>query len=199
MLRIKSYIDAIKFGSVLNGTLRLSCNSGYQLNGLVCLRNPPSGYTINPGDVVSYHLTESKSYLKGTGQIAHQDNSACNGLHDVVRGIAMCSGWNTCDHTTPRWCVNNVNCCDWNFWKARCNRTCNPTCVGGDCIGGVNTRHAPRRCPEGTEFDLWNVLCYTKCRNGYNDRGGSDVVNCWNDKPWTKIITDTHFPKITFE
>lgn len=92
---IKNKIDSINFGQKVNiGNLKLNCESGYQLNGLVCVPNPPDGYKINPGDVINYWLTESTSYPMGVAREANQDNSACNDLSAPKSyGIGTCTGW----------------------------------------------------------------------------------------------------------
>ncbi len=231
-----------------------SCLSGYVLNGTTCVKSAPTSYKINAGDIVNYWLNESVSYPIAPGTMPSQDNSACNGLSNVVVGVGTCTGWDNCSYKTPVTCtklcksctydnytpgcsVSNCGCdkteakccdngiktrvcfgtCKWSYsWGCnaeRCGTTCTvakccdkglkttltgvncdkcgtyDSCTGGDCIGEIKTRPAPRSCPSGKEFDDLKTLCYEKCRDGYEKRPG-DVVSCWNKKPTTIAITD---------
>ncbi len=90
---LKTRIDSVNIGAGFKFNIGISCESGYTLNGLVCVPDPPPGYETRPGDIVNYWLTEPTSYLMGTAQQANQDNSACNSLTNVITGIGTCSGW----------------------------------------------------------------------------------------------------------
>jgi hypothetical protein len=43
-----------------------SCPTGYELEGLRCIKDPPDGYKRLPGDYTTYWLKESTSYTKGS-------------------------------------------------------------------------------------------------------------------------------------
>lgn len=65
------------------------------------------------------------------------------------------------------------------------------SCTGGDCVGAIVTRKAPRTCPTGYNFDssdpLKIGLCYENCKDGWESRPG-DIVSCWNKKPTSITI-----------
>jgi hypothetical protein len=135
MNNIKNKIDAINFGQKINiGNLKLNCDTGYQLNGLVCVPNPPDGYAIHPGDVINYWLTESTSYPMGIAQTANQDNSACNNLAEPKSyGIGTCTGWKgdlNC-HTRGCGCIKQAV----NQDNSACNNLSSVTHGIGTCTG----------------------------------------------------------------
>jgi len=248
----------------------LSCPTGYGLEGLRCIKDPPDGYKRFPGDYTTYWLNEPISYRKDTKQ-ANQDNSACDGLGSRTVGVGTCSGWDSCNSKTPVICTKLCKSCTYDNYTWGCNadrcgregdvcaggtcistgggnckttckscklkcgcglttrcdpiipcgsrtpRTCSPgpakccnnglkttltgvncdkcgtydSCTGGDCVGAVVTRKAPRSCPTGYNFDLGDPLkiglCYENCRDGWVSRPG-DIVSCWNKKPTSITI-----------
>jgi len=242
----------------------LSCSSGYGLEGIRCIKDPPAGYKRNPGDYTTYWLNESTSYPKSS-KPANQDNSACNNLSSRITGVGTCTGWDGCNSKTAVNCTKMCKSCTYDnytwgcnadrcgrepdvcaggtclsrtWWDKCCSRgafkecygcartdwcasktavTCSPgaakccnngikttltgvncdkcgtydSCIGGDCIGAVVTRKAPRTCPTGYNFDSGDPakigLCYESCRDGYESRPG-DIVSCWNKKPTSIVI-----------
>jgi hypothetical protein len=238
----------------------LSCPIGYDLEGLRCIKEPPDGYKRLPGDYTTYLLKESISYEKNSKQ-ANQDNSACDGLTARTSGLGTCSGVDECNTKTPVVCSKLCKVCTYDNYVYGCNadrcgreaevcsggvcipglpkcskkiigiptkcstdqcasrtpKVCSPgpakccanglkttltgincekcgtydSCTGGNCIGAIVTRSAPRSCPVGYNFDSGDPLkiglCYEECRDGYTSRAG-DIINCWNKKPTSIVI-----------
>ncbi len=103
-----------------------------------------------------------------------------------------CAKTDWCASKTPVSCSPGpAKCCDdgikTTFTGINCDK-CGTyeSCTGGDCIGEIKTRDAPRSCPSDKEFDDAKTLCYEKCRDGFEKRPG-DVISCWNKKPTIKI------------
>ena len=77
-----------------------SCPDEYDLVGLKCIKKPPDGYKIIPGDFTTYWLKDPISYLKKSTK-SNQDNSNCDGLDTKKIGIGTCSGWDKCNRSPP--------------------------------------------------------------------------------------------------
>jgi hypothetical protein len=127
-----------KINSYIGTTPRLSCPSGYDLEGLRCIKQPPPSYKRNPGDTTTYWLTEEVSYTINTGTTPNQDNSACDNLSSVVIGVGTCSG-QKCTSYTPIVTTKLCNRCTydnytWGVNGERCGYN-DEVCVGGDCLG----------------------------------------------------------------
>ena len=117
----------------------------------------------------------------------------------------MC-GWTPCCNSecalrSARTCTKTAKCCNNGIKTTLTGINCDKcgtydSVTGGLCLPKTFTYNAPRRCPDGTEFDALGLLCYPKCRDGYHKNPG-DIVSCWNNKPTTKLITGTKTPTIT--
>lgn len=246
-----------------------SCPTGYQLEGVRCIKDPPDGYKRLPGDYTTYWLNQATSYNKNSKE-ANQDNNACDGLSTRSAGIGTCSGWDSCNTKTPVVCTKLCKSCTYDNYTWGCNvdrcgreadvcaggtclatggkcstsckkcklhcgcglstkcdpidpcgsrtpKTCSPgaakccnngikttltgincdkcgtydSCTGGDCVGAIVTRKAPRTCPDGYNFDSGDPahigLCFEGCKDGWESRPG-DIVSCWNKKPTSIVI-----------
>ena len=128
-----------------------SCPTGFGLEGLKCIKDPPDGYKRLPGDYTTYWLNEPTSYTKDSKQ-ANQDNSACDGLSSRTVGVGTCSGWDSCNSKTPKVCTKLCKSCTydnytWGCNAERCGREAD-VCAGGTCIatGGGNCSTRCRSC-----------------------------------------------------
>lgn len=182
------------------------CDSGYELEGIQCIKEPPKGYKRNPGDIVSYYRIASESEVIKSKE-AKQDNSACKKLKTIVHGIGTCtgndpiacktSGCGCIKKKADRYCKTKKLGTCWS-WGTRCPsglRSDGISCwedVKTECTGkGIVTREAPRSCPDGYSFDKGDPekigLCFKDCLDGYERRPG-DIVSCWNKNPLSKPI-----------
>lgn len=196
-------------------TQKYECPDGYELEGLRCIPNPPDGYKRLKGDYSTYWRKNPETYAI-EAKDPKQDNSACNDLKSVVKGI------NTCTGTVPLKCTG---CGCIKYTKNKKTRKCGKSCPSGykktgiacgvigscvkDCEGGLRddgtscwedrkctggeivTRKAPRSCPPGLSFDKADIAnvgrCYGCSREHYEKRAG-DIISCWNTKPLSIII-----------
>ncbi len=145
-----------------------SCPNGYDLEGIKCIKKPPDGYKRLAGDYTTYWLKDSVSYPRKSKE-ANQDNSACNNLENVIKGIGSCTG------TVPKKCrtckdvcgdLENIVCgtdtCTGT--KPKVCRTCKDVC--GDlenivCGTDTCTGTKPKVCRTCKDVcgDLQNVTC----------------------------------------
>jgi hypothetical protein len=180
---IKNNIDSINVGKKLNiNNLRLDCESGYTLNGLVCVPNPPSGYRINDLDIINYWLTESTSYPMGLAREAEQNNSACNNLDEPKSyGIGTCTGWKGdlnckstgcgCIHPSARYCNTYARKREIKI------RECSKSCPSGW------TNNKDLDCGVvGSCYRYVNGDCESySCKDGFTRAGTGTAVTCWED------------------
>ena len=168
----------------------LSCPSGFDLDGLTCVKAPPPGYRRDNGNLVSYFLNDSISYPMGVGTIASQDNSACNGLNAIVHGIGTCTG-------------NDINCSGCGCIKQAVNSTC------GDGLrnDGFSCWNDETGCTSECAQRKWGKCVWYRdvdckvahivrdadrsCPNGWRNDGTS----CWEDKVCTGGIKTRDAPR----
>ena len=172
---IKSAIDTIKIGGRFGFNLLLSCGSGYTLTGLSCVPNPPNGYVTRPGDIVNYWLDQPTSYLMGTARTSNQDNSACNGLRDVLHGVGSCTGTDPCNSKTPVVTTKLCKSCTYDNYTWGCD--------AGRC--GCE-REETKCCDRGIKTRICNIYrCYWSYSWGCQERSecGSNctVAKCCNN------------------
>lgn len=202
----QKYNEVNNFANNFKNSLntKLSCDSGYTLKGLICIKNPPESYKFVDPDIKNYWLDETITYLAGDAKNANQDNSACNDLTAVVNGVGFCTGTDPCKTRTP-------NVCTPNCWRVCSPKVCAlGKCLGGNCyekcgdqictgnvcvpLTGI-TRNAPRSCPNGTEFDDDKLLCYPVCKQGYSKK----LLFCVNNKAISKPINDIKLPTLKYQ
>jgi hypothetical protein len=107
----------------------------------------------------------------------------CDNLKGEKYYALTCTGYKGASLVTRKrtlYCDDGLKSDGTNCWED----------VKTRCDGGFVTRNAPRKCPDGYELDKFGIRCYEKCRDGFNDNGGSDIISCWNDKPLSRRIND---------
>jgi len=167
---IKNVIDNANIGKRFNVNIIMSCISNYELNGKICVKTPALPYKVKQGDTTNYWNTMPDSYPMGAGIMPDQDNSACDSLNNVIRGVGSCTGWDSCNSKTPVVTTKLCKSCTYDIYSPGCNgNICgyNPeVCVGGDCIAwrNVNCRTSCRSCGLRCGCGL-ATYCDSECAN----------------------------------
>ena len=178
--KVKKIITKI-FPSV-GKVAKLKCDSGFELDGLTCVKDPPDGYKRTPGNLVSYYVKDSVSYPMGTGKLPSQDNSACDGLKTVIQGIGTCtgndlncSGCACIKQPNERYCPDEYNLEALGCWDKDCEvEECLPGlgCVKVNPCAKIPILKGPARsrCPTGMRNDGLNCWEDFKCTGGTKTR-----------------------------
>ena len=150
------------------------CRSGYKGVGPVCWQSC-GGFGRDEGAFCK----KNKGYGRGAGRSPCTGCSGCSGCG--WRGCSGCSGCSSCStkHCRSNEQKNGALCypkCRSGYVNHGCC-LCSPRCpsgmrdIGVSCAKksyGRGAGHLPKACREGEE--LWGLLCYPKCREGYKSR-----------------------------
>lgn len=172
-----------------------SCPTGYELEGLKCIKDPPDGYKRLPGDYTTYWLKEPTSYTKDS-KPANQDNSACDGLTTRTTGLGTCSGWDACNSKSPVVCTKLCKSCTYDNYTWGCNADrCGrepEVCAGGTCVSKTTCdpvrwdsckSKSPREC---VRKPWGGKQCFGgDCIGGYTGGGNCRTDPCGSRTPKT--------------
>ena len=150
------------------------CRSGYKGVGPVCWQSC-GGFGRDDGAFCK----KNKGYGRGAGRSPCTGCSGCSGCG--WRGCSGCSGCSSCStkHCRSSEQKNGALCypkCRSGYVNHGCC-LCSPRCpsgmkdIGISCTKksyGRGAGHLPKACRQGEE--LWGLLCYPKCREGYKPR-----------------------------
>ena len=131
-----------------------TCPSGYNVNGVTCLKDPPTGFHTNPGDISTY-WNDNKHYDRGAGTVP--DYSCPSGY---TRSTLTCvkdppSGYHVNDGDISTYWNDNKH------YDRGAGTIPNYTCDKGYTRSGTN--------------------CVPDAPSGYHINDG-DIVSYWNDK-----------------
>ena len=150
------------------------CRSGYKGVGPVCWQSC-NGFGRDDGAFCA----KRGSYGRGAGRSPCTGCSGCSGCS--WRGCSGCSGCSSCStkHCRSSEDRNGALCypkCRSGYKNVGCC-TCSPRCPSGMTDIGVSCAKksygrgvgkVPLTCR--ADEDLWGLLCYPKCREGYKNR-----------------------------